>query len=223
MATITNLEDVAADFLEAATITDAVQEGVSLATDSSGNTAFTSDTNDIDLAGTDVNHVALTGDADLDVTANDDGNLIIGNAGSNNIDAGGGDDQVTTGAGDDTVSLGDGNDTVEITGPGTKIIDGGAGDDTFIIDPSAAGSESTFTGLNRGDKIRLTIADSNEDGVLNFDDVSISSSDDGHLTFTLADGTSFTLGDVSEASALNGDINYEVVDNGDGTWDVVLS
>lgn len=223
MATIANLEQVAEDFLDAATITDADQAGVELAT-SGDVSVFTSSTDDVDLTGTEVDHVALTGDADLDVTGDADQNFIVGNDGDNNIDAGAGDDQVNTGAGDDTISLGDGDDTVVITGDGTKTIDGGAGNDVFVINhPAGVGSDSTFTGLNRGDTVRLTVGDSNGDGVLGFDDVEISASDNGSLMFTLGDGTKFTLDGVSEEAALNGEINYEVVDNGNGTWDVVLS
>ena len=225
MATINNLEDAANDFLQGAAITETPQTGVSLATDG-GITAFTSGTNNVDLMGSESNNVVLTGNADLDVTGSAEGNVIAANNGDNVIDAGAGNDEVSTGAGDDTIALGDGDDVVTVDGGGTKTIDGGAGNDVFIITPVDAmdnPSSTTFTGLNMGDSVRLTVVDTNNDGVLDFSDVDIAPSDNGSLTFTLGDGTSFTLDGIGTDSATNGDINYSVIDNGDGTWDVAIT
>ncbi len=226
MATINNIEDAANTFLQDATITETSQAGVSLATND-GISVFSSSTQDIDLSiNSESNHVLLTGNTDLNVVANSDSNVIVANDGGNIIDAGAGDDSVSTGAGNDVVSLGDGNDHVEVDGGGIKTIDGGHGDDTFVIklaDDEVEHSDVTFTGLNRGDSVRVTIADNNGDGVLSLSDVDVLASDNGSLMFNLTDGSSFTLDGVSVDSALNGDINYSVIDNDDGTWDVVIS
>ena len=215
MATIDNLEQAADDFLAGANTEETSQTGVQLATNDDGVTAFTSETNDVDMSGTGSNNAVLTGNEDLNVTANDSDNVVVGNSGSNEISTGDGDDQVSAGAGDDTIN---------ITGTGEKTIDGGEGNDLFVLGDAAAGSQSTFTGLNVGDKVRVTVADTNGDGKLDVDDIEgISSDDSGNVVFTLKDGTSFTLEGVGEASAGNGDIAYEINDNGDGTFDVVLS
>jgi hypothetical protein len=226
MATINNIEEAANSFLQDANLANTAQEGVSLATND-GLSAFTSSTQNVDLsASSESDNVLLTGDANLNVMADSESNVIVANDGDNQIDAGAGDDSVSTGAGDDIISLGDGNDHVEVDGGGMKTIDGGQGNDTFIIklaDNEEQDSDVTFTGLNRGDSVRVTVEDTNGDGMLSIDDVEIMASENGSLTFNLTDGSAFTLDGVSVESAQNGDINYSVIDNEDGTWDVVLS
>jgi len=218
-------EEAVNTFLQDATITETSQAGVILATNN-GVSAFSSSTQGIDLSSNVTNNAVLTGDLDLNVVADSDDNVIIANDGGNIIDAGAGDDYVSTGAGNDAVSLGAGNDHVEVDGNGIKNIDGGQGNDTFVIrlaDEATGHSDVTFTGLNRGDSVRVTIADNNGDGVLSFSDVDVLASKNGSLMFNLTEGSSFTLDGVSVDSALNGDINYSVIDNDDGTWDVVIS
>lgn len=49
-----------------------------------------------------VEALQLTGNADLNATGNDDGNLLVGNSGNNRLDGGLGDDMMNGGSGDDT-------------------------------------------------------------------------------------------------------------------------
>lgn len=229
MATISNLEEAAADFLESAEFEN-LGEGVQLAS-LDGISAFTSSTSNIDLTsstGRTTNDVSdnavLTGDADLDVIGNTGDNIIVGNDGSNDISADDGNDQLITGDGDDNISLGAGDDTVEITGSGNKIIDGGDGDDTFIITPDGAGSNTIFTGLTIGDTLRIN-ADfhGNQDGVIDFADVDLDETDAGDVIFNLTDGTSFTLEGVTKEQAMDGTIKYEITTDDDGNITVELS
>lgn len=225
MATINNLEDAAADFLSNATITETTQEGVALASNN-GITAFVSNSNDVDLSQPESDNVILNGNANIGVTGNAEANIVAANSGDNTINAGGGDDQVSTGAGNDTISLGDGNDFVTVDGGGIKVIDGGAGNDAFVINPPADANDisaTTLTNLNRGDTVTVTVTDANGNGALDIDDVTIATSENGSLTFTLGDGSLFTLDGVGVNSATDGAINYTVMDNGDGTYDVELS
>lgn len=222
MATINNLQEAATNSLESATYNDTAEMGIKLATGDDFS-AFTSSTDDIDLStNSDSDNVILTGSANLNVTADSDNNEIIANDGDNTIDAGAGNDAVSTGDGDDTVTMGEGDDYVQVNGSGLKTIDGGAGNDSFIIkldDNEDQASDVTFTGLNRGDSLRVTVADNNGDGMLSMDDVEVTASENGSLTFNLNDGSSFTLDEVT----FDTELNYAVTDNGDGTWDVDIT
>jgi hypothetical protein len=51
------------------------------------------------------------------------------------------------------------------------------------------------------------------------DDVEVTASENGSLTFMLDDGSSFTLDEVTFDTHLD----YAVTDNGDGTWDVDIT
>ncbi len=225
MATINNLSNAAKAELENevsnGNVSDvAGQSGIKEFTAGDGSTVFTAEA-DVKLEQAD--HVILTGTAMADVVANDKSNLIVGNDGDNKIDAGAGDDQVATGAGNDEIALGAGNDVVEINGPGTKVIDGGAGDDTFIIKAAATGSHTTFTGLNTGDKIRIN-ADANGDGKIDLNDVDLAKSGDdgqGNSIITLTDGTSFTLTGVT--GVFEGNIKYTFGEDADGNLIVDLT
>ena len=71
-----------------------------------------------------VEHVTLTGTADLNATGNLADNRLTGNTGNN---------QLFGNAGKDTLTGGDGNDTLN-GGAGNDSMNGGAGDDTYHID-----------------------------------------------------------------------------------------
>ncbi len=221
-----SIKEMANTFLQDVTITETSQDGITLATNN-GISAFLSSTQDIDLStNSESNNAVLTGDLDLNVVADSDNNIIVANDGGNIIDASAGNDFVSTGAGKDVVFLGSGNDRIEVDGSGIKIIDGGKGNDTFVIklaDDETDHSDVTFTGLNRGDSVRVTVVDTNWDGVFSLNDIDVLESDNGSLMFNLTDGLSLTLDGVSVDSAFNGDINYSVIDNDDGTWDVVIN
>ncbi|CUQ68181.1 calcium-binding protein [Candidatus Nitrospira inopinata] len=99
--------------------------------------------------GPNVEHLTLTGTADLAGTGNELNNILIGNSGNNVLEGGAGTDTLSGGAGDDTLDGGAGRD---------RLI-GGAGDDTYLVDLVRAGEgvaatvklEDTITeGRNQG-------------------------------------------------------------------------
>ena len=73
---------------------------------------------------TGLDHLTLTGSADIDGTGNEIGNIITGNDGNNILSGLGGNDILIGGLGDDTLNGGIGDDTMF----------GGVGNDTFFID-----------------------------------------------------------------------------------------
>lgn len=225
MASINNLNEVAQNFLQKAIINDTLQDTFKTGIQEfpvDDFKVFTSSVRDINLNIGNSNHALLTGDSDLDIVGNDNDNYIVGNDGSNWIDAGNGNDQVSTGAGDDFIKLGAGDDVIEIDGSGTKTVNGGEGNDLFVITPKALGGDTnvTFTGLNRGDTLRV-YADANQDGKITWDDVESVVEDNGNTTFTLKDGTTFTLEGVTGAQ--DGEITYTIGEDGDGNLYVELS
>jgi len=77
---------------------------------------------------------------------------IVGTAGDNIIQTGAGDDNITAGDGDDTIVAGDGDDTID-AGAGDDIIvasfgadmeDGGDGNDTLMVLPTAITVDVTY-------------------------------------------------------------------------------
>jgi Ca2+-binding RTX toxin-like protein len=219
MASINNLNEVAQNALQKAVIIDSLKEGIQEFTVDDLK-VFTSSVRDINLNIGNANHALLTGDQDLDIVGNDNDNFIVGNDGSNWIDAGNGNDQISTGAGDDFIKLGAGDDVIEIDGPGDKTVNGGEGNDLFVIKPGLGeNSHVTFTNLNVGDKLRV-YADANQDGKITWDDVeSVGPDADGNTTFVLKDGSSFTLEGVGNKD----DITYTIGEDGEGNLYVELS
>lgn len=232
MPTISNIKEGVDEFINNLNndnfTSNPSSEGAETARDDFFNTTFMSDSEGITLLDAESSNAGFIEYSDLDVIDDEGGNIIVGNDGDNIITAGAGagagDDIVPTGDGDDKVSLGDDEDLVLIDGSDTQSIDGGDGNDVFVIDSADSDGEqvtSTLTSLNIGD--RAMLADTNSDGVLSFDDVTISESDNGSVTFELDDGTTFTLDDVSVAQALNLDaLVYDVISNDDGTYGVII-
>ncbi len=220
-ATISNLMYEAENFLANATLEGSDQTNVDVAT-FNGATAFTSNDAHINLNGIGSDNAFLTGDQDLSVYGNNNQNKIVGNDGDNYISTGAsGNDEDC-----DQVAAGEGNDTIVIDGFGAKLIDGGQGEDHFIIKlPLAEGSDSDFVGLTLGDSLTIeNLADSNGNGLLDWGDVDgTSTNENGHLQFDLGNGTHFSLEGITEVQAYNGDIAYEIIANGDGTYDVTLT
>lgn len=187
------------------------------------------------------NASAMTADASGNVTGDANSNIIVGNNADNHLHAGAGDDTVITGAGDDMIMLGAGNDTVFINGAGTKTVNGGPqdtpvngqfhgeGNDHFVIHDDGAGSNTTFTGLNIGDRLSITVADVDGGGLVHGADFTLSG-ENGDITgagaflkVELPNGTSFTLDGVPVDAFSNGTMNIDAVDNGDGTWCIELT
>jgi Ca2+-binding RTX toxin-like protein len=219
MASINNLNEVANNVLQKAVIIDSLKAGIQEFTVDDLK-VFTSSVRDINLNIGNANHALLTGNSDLDIVGNDNSNFIVGNDGNNWIDAGNGNDQVSTGAGDDEIKLGAGDDVIEIDGPGNKTVDGGEGNDLFVIKASLGeNTHVTFSNLNVGDKLRV-YADANKDGQISWDDVeSVGPDANGNTTFVLKDGTSFTLEGVGNKD----DITYTIGEDGEGNLYVELS
>ncbi|MFT6606008.1 MAG: Ca2+-binding RTX toxin-like protein [Halocynthiibacter sp.] len=110
--------------------------------------------NDTILGGTGDDYIEGGADADyLAAGANDDtvlggtGNdTIFGEDGADSLDGGTGDDLIIGGAGSDTMAGGDGDDTIYIGSD--DVATGGAGDDLFVIDPTAlTGGVITIDGM----------------------------------------------------------------------------
>jgi Ca2+-binding RTX toxin-like protein len=218
MASINNLNEVANNVLQKAVVIDSFKANIQEFTVDDLK-VFTSSVRDINLNIGDANHALLTGNQDLDIVGNDNDNFIVGNDGSNWIDAGDGNDQIATGAGDDEIKLGAGDDVIEIDGPGNKTVNGGEGNDLFVIKAGLGeNSHVTFTNLNVGDKLRV-YADANQDGQITWDDVESVVEENGNTTFTLKDGTAFTLEGVTDKDS----IHYNVTFDDDGNPIVELS
>lgn len=225
MATIDNLKDAAN-----ALLAKAVADGTVESTDTEGVFAFPiNEAGDVFALGSDSTDVvvgdggvaALYGDVDASLAGGGDDDFLVGNDGDNVIVAAGGDDQVSTGDGDDVVTLGSGNDYITVDGTGTKIIDGGEGDDTFVIKATGEDSHTTLTGLNAGDKLRL-YADANGDGQIDMRDVDIDKTveEDGNTTLVLVDGTTVVLEGVT---GLFDNATFEVGTDDDGELFVDIS
>ena len=90
-----------------------------------------------------VEDLRLLGSADIDGTGNALGNTIIGNAGANALDGGGGKDRLYGEAGDDVLTGGDGG-----------LIDGGLGDDLFLVNGRTSVRERAGEGT---DAVRATV------------------------------------------------------------------
>ncbi|MCK5353894.1 MAG: hypothetical protein KAJ63_02150 [Methyloprofundus sp.] len=202
MATIDNLRGAADVLLAKAVADDAVEstdtDDVFAFPVNEAGDVFALGSESTDVVAGDSGIAVLYGDADANLVGGDGDDFLVGNDGDNVIVAAGGNDQVSTGDGDDVVALGTGNDYITVDGTGTKILDGGKGDDTFVIKASGEDSHTTLTGLNSGDKLRL-YADANDDGQIDMRDVDVDKTveEDGNTTLVLVDGTTVVLEGVT--------------------------
>ena len=80
-----------------------------------------------------VEHLVLTGNADIDGTGNELNNHLTGNSGNNVLNGGNGKDTLSGGGGDDEINGGNGKDTIDGQA-GDDILRGGAEDDTYTVD-----------------------------------------------------------------------------------------
>jgi Ca2+-binding RTX toxin-like protein len=85
------------------------------------------------------------GTAPINLTANDLGNSVYGNAGANILNGGGGNDQLVGGAGNDRLNGGTGSDT----------LNGGSGDDRFVF-TGTPGSDTIVDFTSGTDKLDLS-------------------------------------------------------------------
>jgi len=80
--------------------------------------------------GSNVEHLTLTGTANLNGTGNVLNNALMGNSGANSLDGGAGNDTVDGGEGNDTLLGGSGDDTL-LGGLGTDVLNAGSGHDVL--------------------------------------------------------------------------------------------
>jgi Ca2+-binding RTX toxin-like protein len=77
--------------------------------------------------GDEFENATATGTGPVELTGNNDANVLIGNSGNNFFNPRGGNDTIQAGGGNDWITLGGGG----VPSYGTKVIDGGAGTDTL--------------------------------------------------------------------------------------------
>ena len=174
----------------------------------------------------------LTVDAQFGGVANDD---IVTGDGDDTVMAGDGNDTIDGGAGDDVIEGGDGDDVIS-GGAGDDQLTGGAGADTFVFDPSVAGTD-TITDYNvTEDTIRIEgIGGTNaaEDdfagaiGTLTFSggDSSNTTPWDAEITFT--GGGTLVLEDLFTSGGIQGGLEaifgsgeVDETPSGSGIWEV---
>ena len=80
-----------------------------------------------------VEHLVLTGGANINATGNAGDNSLTGNGGANLLDGGSGNDTLAGGAGNDTLVGGLGDDLLD-GGLDADLMQGGAGNDTYLVD-----------------------------------------------------------------------------------------
>lgn len=99
---------------------------------------------------------ALLGAADLSLSGNDAGNLLIGNRGANTLQGGLGDDTLTGGAGDDTLDGGGGINTARFSGNFADYLITSDGAATLVADQRGPGTAlAPHDGTDRLSNIRF--------------------------------------------------------------------
>lgn len=129
-----------------------------------------------------IEHLVLTGAADIDAIGTAGSETITGNIGRNTITGGGGNDALNGGggndilyggdgndillggAGNDTLYGGGGNDTLN-GGLGIDVMQGGAGNDTYVFDNTGDVADESAPGSGGIDKILSSVNVSLSDSV----------------------------------------------------------
>lgn len=184
----------------------AASEGYSLADDDPINPDLAPDNNADSLIGGagndtiyggDDNDTLLGGIGDDLLDGGIDDDILIGQDGSDTLFGGDGDDLITGGIGADSVVGGSGADTIQVAQGDT--VDGGDGDDTFILADLAEAGATSISIIGgegdetAGDTLRLT-ADINRNDIL-FTNTDTTAGGLGG-TFTMADGTLVTFSEI---------------------------
>ena len=112
-------------------------------------------------------HLVLTGDADIDATGNREDNEIVGNAGINSLKGSGGDDVFHAGDGDTVLDFKPGRDQLSIG----ELLDLDPGDDVgSFVQLASAGKKSTIVAIDaNGDGSGFTDAAFTVNGKLGTD------------------------------------------------------
>jgi Ca2+-binding RTX toxin-like protein len=159
-----------------------------------------------------VEHLVLTGSADLDGTGNADFNVITGNSGDNVLNGGAGTDTVSGGAGADSLLGGDNIDSL-IGGEGNDTLDGGSDFDTMS---GGAGDDSYSANFTQD--LVLENADEGDDSVVstatfvlgaNIENLSL-------IGGAAIDGTGNALGNI-----ITGNTGNNVLDGGAGDDELI--
>jgi Ca2+-binding RTX toxin-like protein len=149
------------------------------------------------IYGGDDNDTLLGGIGDDLLDGGIDDDILIGQDGSDTLFGGDGDDLITGGIGADSVVGGSGADTIQVAQGDT--VDGGDGDDTFILADLAEAGATSISIIGgegdetAGDTLRLT-ADINRNDIL-FTNTDTTAGGLGG-TFTMADGTLVTFSEI---------------------------
>ena len=152
---------------------------------------------------TNVDHLTLTGTANINGTGNALDNTITGNSGNNLLDGGAGNDVLVGGLGNDTLTGGLGNDTMK-GGTGNDLMQGGAGNDIYEVD-SATDIIDEQGNNDSGDLVLSTVT-------LNLTSVAGGKIEHGTL---LGSGDLALIGN-SAANILTGNAGNNVLDGGAG-------
>src|SRR3546814_8388795 len=130
-------------------------------------------------------------DAYADERVNGPANTSVWNSGSNMLDGLGGVDLLQGGAGDDTLDGGVGDDTLEggagddtilyTVGDGTDLVDGGADEDTLLVDGTASAEIFRIEADAPNSRFLIDIGDDGSDEltVTNVEHLSLSTGDGG--------------------------------------------
>ena len=138
--------------------------------------------NDIILSGS-TTDAYLLGSADVNVSGNNSGNVIVGNSGNNNLSGGNGNDIIYGVSGNNTLNGGNGTDII-YGGTGDDSINGGNGNDIIY---GGAGDDS-INGGNGNDTIYGGAGNDTLNGG-NGDDTFIFGSGDGNDIITYSNGS----------------------------------
>ena len=170
-----------------------------------------------------IENYTLIGDFDIELTGDDQANILVSDSGDDVIRGGDGDDTLNAGSGDDQLYGGAGNDTLVQSGSGKQIFDGGAGVDTLYnntdnynngldADPpswTAAINLSTgFLGVLEAPDHPTT------DTVLNIENVHVEGRWNWEIT---GDGKANLLQSGSGDDVIAGGYGDDFIDAGDGT------